>query len=1363
MTSNCVSWMEDDQFLRLLSSPVVAVLTSEEADKICLKNGLAFVDLLKPFEQLEDKVSYKDPSGQTVEVVNLRIDFRDLRRNRFLAPSALRPALCEIMRTSKVPQVPLDPSEPFATSSDSPSWFLNYRYHLLKHLEPSAHEFIQCYVGCIFVVSTSENDANDQLSRLIHLQHSLQHQAGKSCVQWDPAEKYSTPKWFCPNIFKYYLLIHDVHCGGEEKRAEQLFEELKTSYGVNACHLLRMNSSEVSVAGVLPDYWTPVLRDLFSIAASVQEPLSAEANEEVDDERASLSLAIDALGLSDESSLSGETIRHPLSEVNLRSIEEASAERGGDAQLEVCSVNNPSTRQGRFLTDSDVTRLKVFVNEFSTRGLVPFVERQLKFLNDVVSSRKGIGKSLLSATKKWLSGSSAPNLSSLVVASTIGSTSSTNGSERPGVPPTAQTESAFASESWEMQGRRLADLAFLFQHYELAYQIYHMLRKEFSAQQAWFNYAGACEMTSLCGRLSGSRAYLGHCMDAAVSTYGDVCKSPWLALRACLLSSSLLCSAGHWVEAASQLVKVIDKDGVAGALFLEEAARCYYKVGMRRKAAFHLILAGNRFSKVPLRRHAIFAYERALRMYTGRQWLAAEAHIDLTLGQLYHSMKEHSTGVSAFERLFSLGASKIGAAQQRIAFSEYITLLKLSTEAKGATDAPKLVLPRIFADQTVVYSCILPEEIGCYEGEDSDGWAPMEQSCASLAMTSGQFAPYASYRGEHWRSSLPCEVPINQAVVVKLHLSNPLSIPIGLTRTRLLVVLKPQDGSEPKEEDVAVSSLDEYILPAMVRDALLVLTATPRRQGLLTIVGVAYCLCNVEEADPSLGASPSSGDSLWRFCQNSTIYGTQRLLVRGQRLNDTKEQRLGRFYSTDTRLSMLVTSEAPMLKFDLIFTPGKYLEDQVISVPVSVSNVGKLPVSRICISASTAEDVVVTPSKRSGVPEYSIESKVVGASIVYDVLPPGRTVNPGDSIDLSMWIRAVGQANAEASLRVLFFWCCSVGASEVRYRTFRWSATYAVLPSIRATLQYKPLPHTYAPDLPASRLLVILTALNLSQVCEMKLLAIGMQSAQGFCLQSLLSEVRPYDLVPNQEETICCILAKMAVRPSGSSFSYLPLNSIETGVVPTGDRNFLLGGCCFPVNLLSSEPVVNLFWSTSMARDDSTIVTLYGQTSLTVGSAAFGNLSAGKDSISPTARSSDIINYTLLYSPSVSHDFAASRICRIPVEVRLHNGSESETALITVECIDRVGDDPQPASSPNGRDLIWTGPYRSSVSVEPGDEATIHLTAVCTDASVVDLKSGLRIVVHRPLSHGKPYEVALQSHFITIHSLHPMGTVVGVK
>lgn len=46
-------------------------------------------------------------------------------------------------------------------------------------------------------------------------------------------------------------------------------------------------------------------------------------------------------------------------------------------------------------------------------------------------------------------------------------------------------------ESGEMQMRRLADLSFLFQHYQMAYQLYQSMKRDFQTDQSWLHHAAA--------------------------------------------------------------------------------------------------------------------------------------------------------------------------------------------------------------------------------------------------------------------------------------------------------------------------------------------------------------------------------------------------------------------------------------------------------------------------------------------------------------------------------------------------------------------------------------------------------------------------------------------------------------------------------------------------------------------------------------------------------------------------------------------------------------------------------------------------------------------------------------------------------
>lgn len=46
-----------------------------------------------------------------------------------------------------------------------------------------------------------------------------------------------------------------------------------------------------------------------------------------------------------------------------------------------------------------------------------------------------------------------------------------------------------------MQLRRMADLAFMFQLYEIAYQAYHTAKRDFNNDHAWLYFAGAMVST----------------------------------------------------------------------------------------------------------------------------------------------------------------------------------------------------------------------------------------------------------------------------------------------------------------------------------------------------------------------------------------------------------------------------------------------------------------------------------------------------------------------------------------------------------------------------------------------------------------------------------------------------------------------------------------------------------------------------------------------------------------------------------------------------------------------------------------------------------------------------------------------------
>lgn len=63
----------------------------------------------------------------------------------------------------------------------------------------------------MFVVSSFHADPMEEFSRLTQQQHAQQHQ-----------QQHKLPKWFSPNILRYYVLVHDVTEQAEAKSVAYL-------------------------------------------------------------------------------------------------------------------------------------------------------------------------------------------------------------------------------------------------------------------------------------------------------------------------------------------------------------------------------------------------------------------------------------------------------------------------------------------------------------------------------------------------------------------------------------------------------------------------------------------------------------------------------------------------------------------------------------------------------------------------------------------------------------------------------------------------------------------------------------------------------------------------------------------------------------------------------------------------------------------------------------------------------------------------------------------------------------------------------------------------------------------------------------
>uniref|UniRef100_A0A8C9U8G6 Trafficking protein particle complex subunit 8 n=1 Tax=Scleropages formosus TaxID=113540 RepID=A0A8C9U8G6_SCLFO len=867
--AQCVQSVQE--FIQDSFVPMVAVLCSEDADRVTRKNNLNFSELLRPFCRLTSEGHLRDPSNQIQVVKNLKICVSNIvteppqqvvtRRLLSEVVSASQPAESSVANVITAGDYDLN------ISATTP-WFETYRETFLQSMPASDHEFLNHCLACMLVATSHENAPVEQFQKLSQEQHRIQH--GSECTY---------PKWFIPNTLKYYVLLHDMG-EGEEQRAESIYEDMKQRYGTQGCYLLKINSrtSVQSSNEQIPDPWSQYLHK------------SNFQNQEMYDENDATNYTLSSvLSLIDAPCKTCND--HPLR------LDQTSAHMDGiDALRAPVSdgkkVPSASSTHGACLTLNDHDRIRQFIQEFTFRGLLPHIEKNIRQLNDQVL--------VISDSYRLLF------------------------PKNPWYPP----------EAPELQIRKMADLCFLVQHYDLAYSCYHTAKKDFLNDQAMLYAAGALEMAAVSAFLQpgAPRPYPAHYMDTAIQTYRDVCKNMVLAERCALLSAEILKSQAKYSEAATLLIKMTSEDSdLRSALLLEQAAHCFINTRspMVRKFAFHMILAGHRFSKAGQKRHALRCYCQAMQVYRGKGWSLAEDHINFIIGRQSFTLRQPENAVSAFRHIL-LNDSKQAASQQGAFLREYLYVYKNVSQASAEASLPQLPLPCIQSSATRVFfghdrrlaegekqaasHVSLDQE---YDRELSQQWRELEEQV--VAIVNRGVLPVTFQPTQYCLNSqtdnmrFPLAV-VEEPIIVEVVFRNPLKVSLVLTDLSLLWKFALKEftlphGSEASEIDLITTEvISEFCMnPEETKVARLKLL--PHQTGELHIRGVVY----------NLGAAPSPGDDGTKvegivFSDGMFVRGRQDLEIQGPRLNSTKEEKTSVRHGPDRRLDPIITPPMPLLE-----------------------------------------------------------------------------------------------------------------------------------------------------------------------------------------------------------------------------------------------------------------------------------------------------------------------------------------------------------------------------------------------------------------------------------------------------------------
>ncbi|GAB1868073.1 Protein TRS85-like protein [Camponotus japonicus] len=1067
------------EFIGNAFSPQIAVVCSTAADAACQKNNLSFVELLQPFCKLNTEGHFKDPQGNTVTIRNLRLSIQDINARppepslaKKMLNEAVSSTLCERTTAVRIGFTELD-------VPISVPWFEAWRETFLSVQFPSDHEFTKHLLACMIVVSTTEDGPLEKIQSMGAQLH--QNVSGK------------LPKWFNNNALRYYILVHDA-IQDDRNKAEIVFTEMKTIYGANNCFLLQMNSRPPGLSDDnthLPDPWSQFLTKHSELSGNSEQNSSprtpadtggvsampSELTTESDktsqagtplmphnsialpsSDLTQLISGIDTINFSPELSESTNaqlevgqeavpvTI-HPLSPnddklqnfISATNTKSQSVTTSSPINTNVWadSPNYVVAQHGARLSTQDLERLRTLITEFCLRSLLPYVEKQIGLLNDVISNKKGVSRSLFSATRRWF------------------------GTNKPGVPGSAPSNAViYTAESPELQLRRLGDLCFMFGHYSLAYQAYHSAKRDFAADQAWVYYAGALEMAALSAFMQGetNRKTIEY-MDDAILTYTNSCKMPQFATRATLLSAECLKGRGLYGEAAKQLIRMTSEDSdLRSALLLEQAAYCFIGPKMMRKYAFHAVLAGHRFSKAGQRKHSLRCYQQAYQVYYERGWSLAEDHIHFTIGRQAASLKQVSEAVKAFEKLLN-ASSKQHAVQQATFLREFLHTRNLLFQENGTSKGfPILPLPLIDNNNIkVLYGPLsrqsesnLPASHVTFNTEETDDtkWSKMEE----LLITEAQGSPpmifkptVALYSRMSNNATKPTAV-LDEPVHYSIELYNPLHVPLPLSDVTLLWSftcnndtitneIETSDDSNP----VVLSTIDAILLQPTCKQNI-VLSLVPKRVGELRVLGISYKLSNSVQG---ISDSPITNSAV-------VIAGKRLLEITPPKLKNIKEKPNTSLYGKDYRLEMNVIEKAPFMQIFFTKLSPEMLCGEVQKVEVTLKNIGNAPLTNVYIASTDAKLVTLEDSEINRNEDSTIKKS--SRSVTKVALPASMNgaLNVGEIYKMPLWVQAPYEKGTHR-LDLLFYYESVESKTTLKHRLCRHTWQLTVLDSIQIT------------------------------------------------------------------------------------------------------------------------------------------------------------------------------------------------------------------------------------------------------------------------------------------------------------------------
>ncbi|XP_023939464.1 trafficking protein particle complex subunit 8 [Bicyclus anynana] len=917
------------EFIQNSFSPIIATLCSAKVENVVGKNNLTLSELLQPFTTVDWEGHIREPGGGVCAVKNFDLVIRDVNWKPLPPTEARRQLNNAVLHNYDEKAVPVKIEGHTIDIPQATPWFDAWRETYLEVQFPSDHEFTKHFLACIIVATTLDDNIIDMYNDL-----------NQQFVQLQNVAPPKLPKWFNNAVLKSYLLIHDVSTVPQE-RADKAFETLKVTFGASNCFMLSINSKSSADPKLPNDFWAKYLRrsrELSSESPSQVQMFDSQTTftqVTTPDEKPTAATSTNPEGV------------HPLTTTesdvydNANSLEPYSFSGSSESVNVAGKTLDTSEIHGAALNVNDIDAIKSFLLEYVSKVLVPHLEKQIAQLSEVVANKKGVSRSLLSATKRWF---------------TTGKTGAS----------TVNNTVIYSTDCAELQLRRLGDLWFLCGQWQRAFDAYHTAKREFYADSAWLCYAGALEMAALSAFMAGeaNRKTFGY-MEESIVTYLNTCRMIQYAVRATLLSVPCLISSGLYGEAAKQLIRMTSEDSdLRSAMLLEQAALCFLKGPstkiMSRKYAFHMVLAGHRFSKAGQKKHAYRCYKQAYQVYYGSGWRLSTDHVQFALGRLAGALRLPHAAASWLAAPLAPNSPQ-PAAQQDAFLREFMLAHQQWVESSDEykEQLPVLPVPLLSSEETAVL-CVGPAPLSspgrtpatslslppqADTSADDPYWHKLEETLLQVAQGSVPMIFKPSIDLYTQKTDSQPIVPKGEPIQISITLYNPLKVSLLLKEIELLWQFTPDvEESETTNEEVLNNEtmlatgqviesnvihgqkIKSFLLDGDCKKTLN-FTVIPLKIGQLVIQGLAFRLINVGEDKQNENGVKVLG----------------------------KLNLLGNTNFSDKLLQIKVIPQSPCLQMTLSETGADVISGEILTVDVEFRNVGPVPLSNLYVAVSHPE------------------------------------------------------------------------------------------------------------------------------------------------------------------------------------------------------------------------------------------------------------------------------------------------------------------------------------------------------------------------------------------------------------------------